>query len=79
LPGLSARVQPPGHITQQEEFGMSDEATYGEDALKDADITSGTEAGSRPDEGSTGDTGDGTGEGNAGEASDGVGADEQAS
>jgi len=47
--------------------------TDDEDALKDADITSGSEAGDRPAEGSTGDTGDGTGEGDAGEASDGVG------
>ena len=51
---------------------MSDDATYGEDALKDADIKSGEEAGKRPAEGSTGDTGDGTGEGDAGQASDGV-------
>jgi len=51
---------------------MSDDE-HGEDALKDADITSGSEAGQRPAEGSTGDTGDGTGEGDAGEASDGVG------
>lgn len=58
---------------------MSDDETYGEDALAgDKDIESGEGVGSRPAEGSTGDTGDGTGEGDAGEASDGVGSDAQA-
>lgn len=50
---------------------MSDEA-YGEDALKDADITSGEEEGTPvhaptiPDD--EGNTGDGTGEGNVADA-----------
>ena len=50
---------------------MSDEETgqAEEDALKDADITSGGEAESRPPEGLEGDEGEGTGEGDAGPAS----------
>jgi len=52
---------------------MSDEETYGEDALKDADVTSGDEEGTPvhsptiPDD--EGNVGDGTGEGDAGPAS----------
>ena len=52
---------------------MSDEATYGEDALKDADTASGDEPGTPvhsptiPDD--EGNPGDGTGEGDAGPAS----------
>lgn len=57
---------------------MTDDATYGEDALKDTEIKSGEKAGDRPAEGSTGDTGDGTGEGNTGQASDGVPAEKSA-
>jgi hypothetical protein len=60
------RAHPP-----QEENHMSDEETgqAEEDALKDADITSGGEAESRPPEGLEGDEGEGTGEGDAGPAS----------
>ena len=52
---------------------MSDETTYGEDALKDADIKSGDEPGTPvhsptiPDD--EGNPGDGTGAGDAGPAS----------
>ena len=54
----------------------ADDANFGEDALKDADITSGTAEGTPvhaptiPDD--EGNPGDGTGEGNAGPASGGA-------
>jgi hypothetical protein len=51
---------------------MTDEATHGEDALKDTDIKSGEDAAKRPAEGIKGDTGEGTGTGDTGQASDGV-------
>ena len=56
----------PRWLNQNDRGGvrLADEATHGEDALKDADITSGEEAGKRPAEGSTG---DGTGEGDTGQ------------
>jgi hypothetical protein len=52
---------------------MDDEATHGEDALKDADIKSGDEEGTPAHSPTTpedeGNVGDGTGEGDAGPAS----------